>query len=122
MVVTEKSLTLQIDGGDRTIIVNVDEEQERHDVCTVIGHGASGDSTSGNMPKIAQALAEEGHLVVRYNAGGQLPARCKLLQVMHLLFKHRNLDLGILGSKLETSFALFTVYSTAQHCLCKSCA
>ena len=81
MVLTEKSLTLSIEGKDRTIFIDNDDGKAEQDTCVLIGHGASGDATSGNLPKIAKALAEEGHLVVRYNAGGQVPARCKLLQV-----------------------------------------
>ena len=81
MVLTEKSLTLSIDGKDRTMFVDDDDDKAEQNACIVIGHGASGDATSGNLPKIAKALAEEGHLVIRYNAGGQVPARCKLLQV-----------------------------------------
>lgn len=88
MGVSEKSLTLEVGGKDRVIYVNVEDSQPKPNTCIVIGHGASGDATSGNLPRIANALAEEGHLVMRYNAGGQLPARCKLLQ-------------GILDSKIE---------------------
>ena len=87
MVLSEKSLTLSIDGKDRTIFIDADDSQVEQDACVVIGHGASGDATSGNLPKIAKALAEEGHLVIRYNAGGQVPARCKLLQVKNTVIE-----------------------------------
>jgi len=81
MVLTERSLTLNIDGKDRAIYVDVEVGREKQNVCVIIGHGASGDANSGNLPKIAKYLAEKGHLIVRYNASGQLPARIKVLQV-----------------------------------------
>jgi hypothetical protein len=84
-MVTETSLTLIIDGKDRKIYVDVETGREKQGVCVLLGHGASGEANSGNLPRIAKCLAEEGHLVVRYDASGQLPARKKVLQVQEQL-------------------------------------
>ena len=48
--------------------------------CVVLGHGASGDASTGNLPSIATSLAEEGFSVLRYSTAGQLATRVKALE------------------------------------------
>lgn len=50
------------------------------DCAFVMGHGASGDAHSGNLPMIAQQVAKLGVTVVRYNASGQLKSRISMLE------------------------------------------
>ena len=61
--------------------VATQKDASERSVCVVIGHGASGDYNSGNLPGIAFSLAEAGLLVVRYNTSGQLLTRVKVLRV-----------------------------------------
>ena len=49
----------------------------------VLGHGASGDSRSGNLPAIAEYCASVGLLTLRYDAKGPLTSRIKVLQASH---------------------------------------
>ncbi len=65
-------------------------------VCFVIGHGASGDMQSGNLPDIASTLAKSCFPVLRYNTSGQLKSRVKILEVgspLHFLQDRRRAPL-----------------------------
>ena len=72
--------TIELDKKGVRCALNRSEEGDES-VCFVIGHGASGDLKSGNLPAIAKSLEGAGISVLRYNAGGQLKSRVKVLEV-----------------------------------------
>ena len=57
-----------------------------NELCFVLGHGASGDFNTGNLPAIAASLAKADFPVLRYNSSGQLKSRVKILQVSVFYF------------------------------------
>lgn len=83
MAVKDTEFDLEISGKKVSCISTTRKDLERS-TCIVLGHGASGDANSGNLPNIAESLAEAGQLVVRYSTAGQLPTRVKILEVWQL--------------------------------------
>ena len=69
-------------GGKSIACILTTPAKSTSSACFVLGHGASGDSSTGNLPEIADSLASAGIPVLRYNASGQLPGRVKTLEVM----------------------------------------
>ena len=54
-----------------------------HPVGVVLAHGAGGDLTSGNLPKIAETLAQNGYCCIRFTCKPvRLPYRVKACQVL----------------------------------------
>ena len=54
-------------GSSETYSARVDAPSSKAKCGVLLGHGAGGDSESGNLPRIAQALCEEGILCVRFD-------------------------------------------------------
>ena len=70
-------------------------------VGVVLAHGAGGDLTSGNLPRIAQRLASAGYFCIRFTCKPtRLPYRVKACQVLLALLVLVKLD------RLKLSFAL----------------
>lgn len=81
-----EELSLSIPVSDKQITCALRRKKDAPaTVCFVLGHGASGDFNSGNLPAIAESLAAAGFAVLRYNASGQLPGRIKILQERFLM-------------------------------------
>ena len=94
--------SLSIEVGTKSIsLIITPANQDTLPACALIlGHGASGDTTTGNLPAIAEHLSRAGITVVRYTCNGQLPTRVKVLQVY---CKHGGLRLAHASSLLLES-------------------
>ena len=64
------------------------DSQNPKTTCFILGHGASGDFNTGNLPAIAISLAEADFPVLRYNASGQLKSRVKILEVSIFILQY----------------------------------
>ena len=79
-------LNISIDKKEVSCVVNRSTHLSEN-TCFILGHGASGDLNSGNLPAISASLAEAGFPVLRYNASGQLKSRIKTLEVSPLFLR-----------------------------------
>lgn len=80
MAAQEDSSVIHIGKKEIKVVINHARKCLFPGSCFVLGHGASGDAASGNLPLIAKALSESSLMVLRYTCYGQLPARVKVLQ------------------------------------------
>ena len=61
------SLQYQLPDSTETYSAKVDAPSTKAKCGVLLGHGAGGDSESGNLPRIAQALCEAGIVCVRFD-------------------------------------------------------
>ncbi len=60
-------LQYQLPDSTETYTARVDAPSTKAKCGVLLGHGAGGDSESGNLPRIAQAFCEAGILCVRFD-------------------------------------------------------
>lgn len=75
----------EIDGKPVAIAIDAPETDTLPNCCFVLGHGASGNFTTGNLPTIAARLSALGCTVLRYTTTGSLAKRIRILKVSFCL-------------------------------------